>query len=106
MNRKDAYMIVAKAAASYVIKKHPYMTAWITICTAVGIYMGITEMSVSMMAAGILTGLLPSIAKSVGRALLSLDDWERIKFGREKERKRKIFTEYLEEYAKKAVKNE
>ena len=59
-----------------------------------------------MMAAGILTGLLPSIAKSVGHVLLSLDDWERIKFGREKERKRKIFTEYLEEYAKKAVKNE
>lgn len=105
MNRKDAYMIVAKAVASYAIKKHPYMTAWITICTAVGIYMGITEMSVSMMAAGILTGLLPSIAKCAGRALLSLDSWERIKFGKEKDRKRKLFMEYLKEYAEKAVTN-
>lgn len=105
MNRKDAYMIVVKAAVSYAVKKHPYMTAWIAICTAAGIYIGITEMRVSMLFVGILTGLLPTIAKSAGRTMLSLDGWERIRFGREKEQKRKMFFEYLEEYAEKAVKN-
>ena len=105
MNRKEAYRIVAKAAVSYAIKKRPYTTAWITICTAAGIYIGVTEQSVSMMINGIFTGLLPGIVKCAGRILLSLDSWERLKFSKEKERKRERFVEYLKEYAEKAVKD-
>ena len=105
MNRKEAYRIVAKAAVSYAKKKRPDTTAGVTICTAAGIYNCITGQRVTIMVKGIFTGLVTGIVKCAGRILLSLDSWERLKFSKEKERKRERFVEYLKEYAEKAVKD-
>lgn len=101
MGQKEACMILIKASISYAWKKHTYITAWVMMCMLVGVCRGITNLSISALFFGIVTGLLPLVIKGIGRALLSLDSWERANFKLEKMRKREAFTNYIKEYTEK-----
>lgn len=103
MSQKRAYKILIRASLSYAWKKHPYMTVWVVACILTGICRSVMNMSVAELLLGIVTGLLPLIIKKIGRALLSLDSWERADFQLEKRCKREAFTNYIKEYTEKIV---
>ena len=103
MSQKGACKILIRASLSYAWKKHPYMTVWVVVCILAGICRGVMNTSVVDLLFGVITGLLPLIVKEIGRAILSLDSWERADFQLEKRRKREAFMNYIKEYTEKIV---
>lgn len=104
MGGNEAYKILIRASLSYAWKKHPYMTAWVTVCIFTGVCMGIANASISDLLMGIVTGILPMIVTGIGRAVLSLDRWERRNFDINKMRRREAFVNYIKEYTEKSAK--
>lgn len=103
MGRKEAYKILIRALLRYAWEKHPYMSAWVAACIFTGICTGIMNTSISNLISGIAAGLLPMIMIGIGRALLSLDSWERANIKSGKMRRKEAFINYIKEYTEKAV---
>lgn len=103
MDRKS-YLIIVKAAVSYVWKTHPYMMTWIMACMAAGVYEGIVGQSIGILFSCILAGALPLIARYIGRALLSLDSSERFRFEMKRKRSKELFMKHLQDYIEKEEK--
>lgn len=99
-----SYLIIFKAAVSYVWKTHPYMTTWIIVCIAVGIYEGITGKDIAMFFSCILAGIAPVIIKYIGRALLCLDPSERFRYEKKKSRSKELFMKHLQDCIEKEQK--
>lgn len=94
-------MLLIRAALSYAIKKHPYMTVWIVSSLGAEIHGAIADPEGASLVGGILVAFLPLIIKRLFIAAISLDSYERFEISMERARRKELFWKYIKEYIEK-----
>lgn len=103
MENWRAYVLLIRAALSYAIKNHPYMTVWIVCLLGTEIHGAVADPEEASLLGGILVVFLPLIIKRLFIAAISLDSYERCKISMERARRKELFWKYIKEYIEKKV---